>query len=557
VSSTPTRSTDTPWSTATWAFILAALTLATLSIHGYHPLAEDGGLYVAGIEYLLDRTLFPHYTAFVQEHLRFSLFAPTLAALIRLTHIPLLWMLFLLNLFSIALTLFAAHQILRRLTLSRTRTNDRIQLAGLALFAAWWTLPIAGTSLYLMDPYLTARSFSTPLTLLAIAFALDSCKPTQPIARPLLRSLACIALAATMHPLMAGYALAFVIVLCISRPSIATKQRTLALLLCTGLAILTAALIQATSPAESPALHAAILTRYYWFLSQWQWFEILGLVGPLAVFAALLHYRAKHFAQSFRTLCKAAITLGILATLIAVLFARENLQTHRIASLQPLRIFLPIYALMAPALGAALQQALECRAPARRLYSAAFIVAMAAIMLFVQRQTYTRSPQVELPASLLCHSAAQRSNLHVPSTANNACTTNNPRLKPHLNPWSRAFLWACANTPRDALFALDAKYVNLDGEDAQTFRATSLRSAIPDYSKDGGEAAITPALAPEWLAASSAQKDLSHLDDATRNARLSPFHVTWMVLQSSAATSHPCPYNNGTVKVCMLTPQPY
>src|SRR6185437_5897287 len=55
---------------------LAMLTCAVLLIHGYHPLAEDGGLYVAGIEWKLNPSLFPHFTEFVSEHVRFSLFAP-------------------------------------------------------------------------------------------------------------------------------------------------------------------------------------------------------------------------------------------------------------------------------------------------------------------------------------------------------------------------------------------------------------------------------------------------------------------------------------------------
>jgi len=146
------------------------------------------------------------------------------------------------------------------------------------------------------------------------------------------------------------------------------------------------------------------------------------------------------------------------------------------------------------------------------------------IMFFVQRKTFPLSPHIELPGH-----------------ANH-------------NPWVQAFLWARNNTPPDALFALDAKYVNEDGEDAQAFRAWSLRSALPDYSKDGGEASITPALAPAWQQAASAQKDLSTESDTERDVKLLPFHITWMVLHSSASTHYPCPYDNGTVKVCWLRP---
>ena len=80
---------------------LAALTFLTLLLQGYHPFAEDGGLYVAGIEYTLDPTLFPHYTVFVTEHLRFSLFAPIVAGIVHHTHLPLPWVLLLTDILSI------------------------------------------------------------------------------------------------------------------------------------------------------------------------------------------------------------------------------------------------------------------------------------------------------------------------------------------------------------------------------------------------------------------------------------------------------------------------
>jgi hypothetical protein len=525
------------WTRTQWLAVLIVLTLATLCMHGYHPLAEDGGLYAAGIEYLLDPTLFPHYTAFVQEHLRFSLFAPAVASVVRYSHLSMLWCLFLLNLLSIWFTLFSALQIVRRMTQPTQTMSDGVQAAAVALFAAWWTIPVAGTSLLMMDPYVTARSFSTPFTLLAMAYALDwsSAPPASPRStsrRSPPRSLStlakiacCLAAAATMHPLMAAYALACVVMIGCWRIKFSRRQSELAIALCLALALGAAAWLQAAAAPESPALHAAILTRYYWFLSQWQWYELAGIVGPLGVFWALLRYRAHGFAHAFAVVCRASITLCLASVAVAILFARENLSVHSVARLQPLRILLPVYALMALLLGLCMQQWLEgAHARLRVLAPAICIGFIACIMCFVQRQTFRLSPHVELPW----------------------------RAERTYSPWAQAFLWARANTPRNALFALDAKYVNMDGEDAQTFRATSLRSALPDYSKDGGEAAITPALAETWQAASEAQQHLSMLDEATRAARLKPFHVTWTVLRSEASTALSCPYDNGTVKVCRL-----
>jgi hypothetical protein len=500
------------WSRGVWAALLAGLTLLTLLVHGYHPLAEDGGLYVAGVEYLLDRSLFPHYTDFVSQHLHFSLFAPMVVAMVRLTHLSPAWILFFLYLFSVYLTLFAARQILRRCIAS-----EPAQLAGTALLAAWWTMPVAGTSLMMMDPYVTARSLSAPLSLLAVAFAMDDWNPRS---GSFLRCALCLVLAAPLHPLMAIYALTFVVVLRASK----LRWRFLAWALLAAAAVLLAVVLQKVAPPESPAMLAAVITRYYWFLSQWHWYERLGLVGPLAVLGIILRWRRDRLSEDARVLCQACLVLGALATLDVLLFAHESASVHLVAKLQPLRVYISLYSVMAMLLGATLWQAGSEAGKRMWIAPAIFIITMAAIMCFVQRQTFPASFHVELPWR-----AAQ-----------------NP------NPWVRAFLWARQNTPRDALFALDARYVNTEGEDAQTFRAIAQRSAVPDYSKDGGEAADTPQLADLWHQGAVAQKELSNQSDAVRDAHLRPLGATWMVLHSTAVTVHPCPYDNGTVKVCHL-----
>ena len=504
-------------------FALLALSVFTLLLNGYHPLAEDGGLYVAGVQLTLNPALFPHYTVFVSEHLHFSIFAPVLACLVHLTHLSLAWVLLLTDLFSLWLTFYAAHRILQR-----TISNEAAQLAGLCLLAAFWTLPIAGTSLLLMDPYVTARSLSTPLSLLAVAFALDD----HSNLRPLLISALCLILVAAFHPLMAAYAFAFVLVLRLAR----VRQPALAYAILTVSALALAAVLQTLAPTESPAIIAAEKSRYYWFLSQWQWFELLGLAGPLAVLAALLtRYRKQPDPPNTAaaTLCRACIAIGCIATLVALLFAHESSRSHLVARMQPLRVFLLIYAIMTLLLGATLtqlalnaSQRLKSHALRTALSSlpAILIVALAATMFYVQRQTFPASDHLEFPW----------------------------RAQHNPNPWVQAFLWARDNTPPDALFALDTRYVNEDGEDAQTFRPIALRSALPDFSKDGGEAAITPSLAAQWQQGATAQTHLSTETDTVRDPRLLPLGVTWMVLHAAAPTTHPCPYNNGIIKVCSL-----
>jgi len=248
----------------------------------------------------------------------------------------------------------------------------------------------------------------------------------------------------------------------------------------------------------------------------------------------VLRVRSPALQPAAQTLARTAILLGLLCTLCALLFAHESAPTHLVARLQPLRAFLLLYAVMLLLLGAMFYNAcaravLRADGWQRTIFRALPLVltsAMAAGLFAAERATFPASPHIEWPWQ----------------------TDRTP------NPWVQAFLWARANTPRDALFALDARYVNTDGEDAQTFRAISLRSALPDFSKDGGEASITPAVAATWLAGSEAQKNLSDLSGAERDHRLASFGVTWMILRTSARTTHACPYINSTVKVCRIQP---
>ena len=114
-------------------------------------------------------------------------------------------------------------------------------------------------------------------------------------------------------------------------------------------------------------------------------------------------------------------------------------------------------------------------------------------------------------------------------------------------------MWVRKNAPVDALFALDARYITEGhGEDAQCFRAIAERSALPDYSKDGGEASITPQLTEAWVAGTTAQSGLEQESDADRAAKVKSLGATWVVLERGADTAWVCPYANEGVKVCRI-----
>ena len=494
------------------SLIVTLLTLYALLVHGFHPYVEDGGVYIAGIKKLLDPALYPAWSQFVTEHLRFSVFAPTLAGLTRVSHLSLPWVLFLLYLATVWLTLRAAWMLIARATPSLPA-----RAGATSLLAAWITLPIAGTSLMLMDPYLTARSFSTPLALLALVLALDAVsQPHQRTRNALLCAIA-ILLAAVLHPLMAGYAAAAVAILIIaaSRNPAIRRFGPLALL---AIALLTAAALHFKAPQESPDYVRIAMTRYYWFPFRWEWYEQLGLIAPLLLLFFL--GRTRQHTENWTALTRTALLLGAISLTVAIAFSRAGLATHLVARMQPLRCYQLVYELMILLLGAWLGEHLLKRNPWRWT---ALLLAFGALMFYVQRSTFPASDHLEFPG-------------RTPS-----------------NPWVQAFLWSRDHTPKDALFALDAHYITRGhSEDAQTFRAIAERSALPDYSKDGGEASITPNLTTAWVLGQSAQTGLETMTDSQRLAALTPFQVTWAILETPSPTNWLCPYRNAIVKVCQL-----
>src|SRR5438094_9576941 len=66
---------------------LALLTAGVLLVHGYHPGIEDAEIYVPGIKRILDPSLYPFGAEFFLNHARLTLFAQTIPASIRLSHL--------------------------------------------------------------------------------------------------------------------------------------------------------------------------------------------------------------------------------------------------------------------------------------------------------------------------------------------------------------------------------------------------------------------------------------------------------------------------------------
>jgi hypothetical protein len=482
---------------------IAALTPAVLLIHGYHPFADDAGIYVAGVRKLLNPALYQVDAPFVLATTHLSVFAHLLAGAVRVTHLPLTWVLLAAHLVSIFLYLLAGWLVARALFAGKAERWSAVLCA-----AACFTLPAAGTALAVMDPYVTSRSFSTPLGLFAVAAVLE---------RRWGWAALLVVLVGLMHPLMAIYAAAIVMLYFLADVGHARWAAALGAAGVVAIGILWLATRHASvSPAYLETMHNQL--RTFLFPALWKWYEVLGLIAPLLLFA-LAADRAEPRGR-IRKLCLACIVLGVSSALAAALFVHVS-GPFLLVRLQLLRSFHILYALGVLLLGGWLGGALWRRSSTRWVLIG--MLAIAATGLFAaQRTTYSDSAHIEWPWA-------------------------RPR-----NPWAQAYVWVQKNTPANAVFAANPELVFLDEVDAQGFRATAMRSILADNKDQGVAAVIDPSIAAAWAAQRDAQLGVDTMPDAERERRLRPFGVTWLLLPTDSATGFACPYKNAVAKVCRL-----
>jgi hypothetical protein len=467
-----------------------------LLVHGYHPLADDGAVYVTGIKKLADPGLYQTDAVFALSPTHLSIFAHVLAATPRWGHLPLPALLLTCHVASIFLFLLGSWKVAARIF-----PDNSARWGAVLLAACCFTLPVAGTSLSIMDPYVTARSFSTPLMLFALAAALEE------------RWVICalwLALAALLHPLMASYAAISVLILVLTRRSM---WRGLGVLALAGWVLCLIIFVATRHADPNLAYNRAALSRSYFFLSSWQWFEYPGLVMPLLLLG--IAGCLSGAAWPARATAIAATILGGCALVASICFVHRS-GSLLLARLQLLRAFQFVYIAGVLLGGGMLAQ------KHKRLIALLY-VALLLTMFAAQRLTYPASAQVEWPG-----------------------------LTP-INPWQQAFLWIGANTPQDAIFALDNDYIEWPGEDSQGFRATAERSTVADYFKDGGIASNFRQAATPWWLGSQATAQLNSASDEERWARLGPLGVSWIVLPAQAKTGLRCPFTNASVRVCRLS----
>ncbi len=498
------------------AMLCIVVAVVALLIHGYHPFAVDASVYVPAIKKQLHPELYPHESKFFLFPAQYSVFADLIADSVRVTHLPLPYVLLGWQFASIAVLLAACWRIGRLCLDTEWRA-----LYGMMLMASLLTIPAAGTSLMLVDPYLTSRSLCTPLILMAICCVLEN---------KLIRALLWMAAAVLVHPLMTIFGALFAVVV------YAVKERNWALLAgvaASSMAVAGSAIWWASGVQVSQAYRTAVLSRSYFFLSQWEWYEILGLVAPLAMFALLLWYRTTQLNRrkvewgipgcddQDRNLASCLISSLLCGAFFLAIALLVNWSSRLLplARFQPLRVFhlLYVFLILFPVTIFVTKLTRH-----RRSVTIAMVAVVSAGMFFVQKETFPASPHVEWPWS---HPA---------------------------NSWVQAFDWVRANTPPDALFAIDSHYTDAAGEDCQGFEALAERSSLPDFSNDGGVAALFPDIAREWAKGTALASRVPQLADTHDLQPLTEAGASWIVLQRSHAAELDCPYENGSVAVCRI-----
>ena len=480
---------------------LAALTIASLAVHGYHLGVDDGEIYIPAARRLQNPGLYPFAPEFFLSHAHMSLFSPTLAWTARLTHFSMDW-----TVLAWYIALLFGMMISCWMLAAACFETKRARWSAVLIMAAVISMPATNTGLLLIDPYLSARSFSTPLTIFALASILEA---------KYVRAAIAVVLTATVHPQMVAYLLFLVGVMWIMErtksketPRVATVA-SFAMFLPGGFH-----LASATGPYRE-----ALYSRGFYFISTWEWYHWLGMLAPLAILAFFWKSKLRGTRPGFARLSFAMIPFGLLSIVVALIFSSSH-SFDMFARTQPLRTFHLITLVFILLLGGVIG---EFAAENRPWVVATIVLPLACGMFYVQHEAYPNSPHIEWPSA----------------TSSNA--------------WVNTLLWVRKNTPEDAVFAEDSSYFLQDGVDQHGFRAISARSALADYYKDGGVVAIFPFLAPEWKQMSDATYGLNRFSVAQFRALRQEYpEVGWTVIHGTGPQGLECPYQKDSYSVCRM-----
>lgn len=487
--------------------LILAFSLLGFFVMGYHPGIEDDGVYLTSVKADLNPALYPHDADFFKLQMRTTVFDTWMARFVRWTGIPLAWSELLGQSISILVVVWACWSIVRQLF-----QEAAARWAGVAMVAAMFTLPVAGTALYIMDQHLHPRNPATALILVAVSRILAG-KRWQ--AAPLL------GLAFVLHPMMGALGISFCCFLAL----------TLSEPLCLWIGALRARLHPRRAapvaaivpfawvfgPPSKPWLEA-LHSRHWFRLYEWEWYEWLGAIAPLVLFWVVARIAAKHGEVKLARFATAIVLYGVFQQSVAMVILGPQALIG-LSALEPMRYLHLVYVFMALIGGAYLGRYVL---KARLWRWAIFLIVADGSMFLAQRQLFASTAHLELP------SAASA------------------------NPWLQAFDWIRRNTPEDAYFALDPMYMAAPGEDYHSFRALAERSQLADGIKDTSVVTKVPELGPVWKLQLQAQQGWSSFQLADFERLKAGFGVDWVLVAYPAPEGLDCRWHNSSLAVCRI-----
>jgi len=474
------------------ALLLLGLTVLAIAVNGYHLGAEDQAIYLPAIKQHLNPALYPANADFFQVQTDATLTDDLIAASIRVSHLPLEWGILLWHVASI-FGLLAGCLCLSR----RCFPSAAGQWAGVAMVAGVLATPVAGTHVLIATQYLHPRTLAAVAVVFAIVAVMD---------RNWRRAALILALALVLHPQMAFFGALFLAFQAWRAPARQVPAFAAALLFPLDF-------LFRRAPS---AWFEALRTRSHYFIMDWEWYELVGLVAPLILLWWFGVVGKRHGWRELPHLCRRMVALAAFSSLGALLVSTP--QFVRLAPFQPMRSLHIIYLLFFLFLGGMLGHFVLQGKALRWL---ALFLPLAAGMFFAQRHEFPASAHLEWPG------AAPRS------------------------PWLQAFLWIRGNTPPDALFALNPWYMRRPGVDNHGFRALAERSSLADRVKDPGVSALFPRLSRRWLSQARAQDGWRDFDATDFHLLQRRFGVTWVVVENPVPNLN-CPYHNDAVQVCRI-----
>jgi hypothetical protein len=362
--------------------------------------------------------------------------------------------------------------------------------SGLLLVTALLTIPVAGTALYIVDQYLHPRAMATWAILFAIAAVLDN------------RVVVCVVwllIATLIHPLMAVFGISYVMFLAWRKPTLVASRP--------------AGIVPLSS--ISFGWRRAAQARSYYFVMQWAWYEWLGVALPIALVWWFIRLARIHGLLRVAFMYQRLFYFGLFQLAFALaLTAPPPLLT--LSALQPMRWMQLFYLLFFLLTGGLIGEFL-LRDHAWRWVM--LFVPLFAGMFYTQRQLFPSSSHIEL-----------------------SCGKND---------WCQAFDWVRENTPKDAYFALNPRYVNISGEDHHGFRSWAERSMLEEESQDAGAATLFPGLLDRWYEQSRALEGWEQFELPQFIRLHDRFGVNWALLERDVS-GLPCPYRNRSVRVCRI-----